>query len=566
MDEYNRNIDSIGTEISYSATSDMPSNLSDKQIQQNKKNINNHGLTVKSQAGGEFLDFLFENDGNKSQRVSNTDITRLIMNAIETDRYQAADFLLEQYFIPDMEYQNRKKENLIHALINARNKMTNADKALAQLISGTTNKEYLNRPDINGMTPFYTAIRQGHNDIAQHMERHGAKKITPSIEQMIMSEYESERPFENEIQEKVHSSRPVPIEIVQPEVNYAQSSSDSEISQKRPSIFSKQSDFNPNTSKEVADIVKGFRTRTTTSDPEIRNIIPSEYMPESQKKTAATKELDERIQKLRDMMNKAVGDDQELMTNINTKNVKKQNQFTNPLGEFNYNATSNDQFVKEFAEKIIGKNNQINESVNMHIGGARKSKRNSSNTNAKVSSNTDAKVSSITGTRLLYKLIDDDNDSNDMFGGMSETDMRKIARAVNNQKDKLHEESVEKILAHLPKKDMLMAQAIKAIIYNEVKEKHKEMSGLDRAAEMMRVITKNKVDEIIKNQKDNIKKIQEYLEHKQKTRSTNKDKNEKLEMKSDKKNENEKKIKRPQPDFESSVSEVSDYDSSDESQ
>jgi len=113
---------------------------------------------------------------------------------------------------------------------------------------------------------------------------------------------------------------------------------------------------------------------------------------------------------------------------------------------------------------------------------------------------------------------------------------------------------LKKVLAHLPNKDKMLAKAVKAIIYKEVKEKHKEMSGLDRAAEMMRVITKAKVDEVLK-QKAEIQKVIDYLEHKQKIKST--------EKKDDKKEE--KKIKRPLPEFESSVGEVSSFDSVDSS-
>jgi hypothetical protein len=145
--------------------------------------------------------------------------------------------------------------------------------------------------------------------------------------------------------------------------------------------------------------------------------------------------------------------------------------------------------------------------------------------------------------------------------------MRKISRAVQNQKNKLHEETVEKILAHLPKKDKTLAKAVKAVIYNEVKEKHKELSGLDKAAEMLRLVTKAKIDEILTKQKNEIQKVIDYLEHKQKDdkkdKETNKDKKDKKDKKDDKKDD--KKIKRQQLDYESSVDDSSSYDSSDSS-
>ena len=115
----------------------------------------------------------------------------------------------------------------------------------------------------------------------------------------------------------------------------------------------------------------------------------------------------------------------------------------------------------------------------------------------------------------------DDNTTND--------EMRKISRAVQSQKDKLHEEATEKILSQLEKnEDIYMAKAIKAIMYNEIKRLHPELSGLDKIAELLKMITKNKIEEILKEKKllkeisDHIKNKEKEYQNKEKTDSIDK--------------------------------------------
>jgi len=159
----------------------------------------------------------------------------------------------------------------------------------------------------------------------------------------------------------------------------------------------------------------------------------------------------------------------------------------------------------------------------------------------------------------------------EMSGGLSDDELRKISRATMNQKNKFHEEAVEKINALLPTKDLLTARAVKAIIYDEIKQSNQNLSGLDRAAELIKAVTKKKVDEVLK-QKDLIKKITEYLETRRKENEGSNEKSGKTSSKTTSvektktKRATEKtktKGKKADIDFESSVTETSYYDSSD---
>jgi len=157
--------------------------------------------------------------------------------------------------------------------------------------------------------------------------------------------------------------------------------------------------------------------------------------------------------------------------------------------------------------------------------------------------------------------VDVDNDAfddhiSDMSGGMSEDDLHKISRVTINQKNKFHEEAIEKILELLPTKDQMTARAVKAIIYDEIKQTKQNLSGLDRAAELLKAVTKKKVEEVLK-QKDQIKKIIEHIEAKNKERDSN------PKGKDNTSKEKGRKDRRKDADDESSVSESSYYDSSD---
>jgi len=145
------------------------------------------------------------------------------------------------------------------------------------------------------------------------------------------------------------------------------------------------------------------------------------------------------------------------------------------------------------------------------------------------------------------------SEMDDMTGGLSDDEMRKIARVATSQKEKYHEETVEKILSHLPDKDQLVARAVKAVIYDEIKKNKQELSGLDRAAEMLKSITKKKVTDILKNQKELVDKITTYLKDKEAARGER--------SKENPKGKQEKQTLNRSLEFESSVDVTSDSDS-----
>lgn len=418
MNKYKTNIDSIGTEISD---------------------------TEYDQKGGNFLARIFgvDNTDNNSTLISSetvkdtetnntnsVNLTPLIIKAIDDGNYQVADYLITQRFSPDLEYVNKKKQNLINALINARDKMKNADKALVQLIPYDSNA--LNKADNNGVTPFFNAVKNGYNDLANYMENFGAKRISPSNDYDIVTDKEP-----NDV-----STSSVVINL-------------DTITEQKPksSIFAKQNENNEQKNDAITDIVRAFKTKSDnstelvgtialgpTEQPDAYNVFDTNAINEKQKDIKAS------LETLKNLIN-------------NRSSPKQSNSiFQNPLNGI-HNISNTDELVDNLAERLVGEQN----------GGARKNR----------------------------------------------ADLRKISRSVNKQKNNFHETAVEKIYELLPKdkKDMLTAKAVKSLIYSEIKEKNKELTGLDRASELLKAVTKDKIKEVLKND-DEIKKIIEYLSNK----------------------------------------------------
>merc|ERR1711959_762377 len=96
-----------------------------------------------------------------------------------------------------------------------------------------------------------------------------------------------------------------------------------------------------------------------------------------------------------------------------------------------------------------------------------------------------------------YYSSDTNNDSIDS--------MTELARVFKSQKDKLHEELLEKIVSHVPNNDLITAKAIKSIMYSKSKEEN--ISGLDRVQELLKSATNENINKILNKNKDEIDRI-----------------------------------------------------------
>jgi hypothetical protein len=459
----------------------------------------NHQRQQQQQDGG-FLSFLFGSDTE-----TDANMTELIMCALEKGRVDVADFLLEKRFTPDLTKVSKHGDNLMHLLVKYADRSKNISKALYQLITNTNFKELLNKPNKYGDTPLHIAVKNKIFDVANLMIDNGAVRTLNNEKFEIVTDYEDKD--EEEI------VRNIPIITTR-------LSEDDNTRNPRDSIFAKQQsqslnqnmDLNsvPTVNNElIAEIVKAFKTAsdTDTTREITRTDIPSERY--------GRKIISERRKVSEPMISER----------------RRVSEPMNPIENLD-SAMDSDMFVQHIAKKIMGEQEQMDS--NNIVGGAR--------TREKVQG--DKKNKKVTGKRVM-KTFSELSDQMELFGGSDEDVLKNISRAQVNQKDKLHELAEEKILNLLPKKDKILAKAVKSIIYNEIKEKKPQLNGLDRADELNKMITQKKVDEVLA-QKDLIKERVDQIEKRAKERD------EKFN------NKKEKGIK-----FESSVSDSSDSDSDD---
>jgi hypothetical protein len=461
MNVYNRDLSSIGTEISYS-----DSYAKNEQIQHGGNNIFKN-----------ITDFIIGDSNLESEGKVRT---QNIIKAIEQKNFQLANDLMKTAFIPDVSAVNRQGQNLFHILADVKDQLLYGNNILIQMINHKVYRKALNVKDKQGNVPFKIAFNRGDFALCTLMEKNGASRPSDVVTDSAQSD--SEQIINN------------------PNLSYARSSVP------KASIFTSQpisqqsisQQSMPDHSDDINNIVRGFKTGgfTTDSISIQRTVEPSHQI------------------------------------------------LSDPLAGIIHTDIDTDAFIKEVTQKLKSQEH-VQTNAQQLTGGAKKAKSSFKSGNK------------VIGTRKMVG-FSEINPESEMFGGNSD-ELKYIARAATNQKNQFHEEAVEKILSHLTDKDEMTAKAIKAIIYDEIKKSKTELSGLDRAAELLKSVTKKKVDEVLK-QSDLIKKIVDYLKQKNDSRS-NSDKSDNKEKKT--KTKGDKTLGRHNNyKFESSEPLTSEYDSS----
>lgn len=490
MRKYNNNIDSIGTE--YSPVSDMI-NYDDYTNQGNPMNAmrgggDNDNIMTRmwnyvSNIGDQISETINGKDEIIDKVLSDKDITAMIMTAIEEGKNETANFLLGYSFVPNMDYLNKKKQNLIHVLINAADKVPNAKKTLEKLIKLPNVKESLSMPDINNERPLYSALKHGLKDIASKLGELGASRLAPHDDEEIQTDY-SIRSEESDRDRASDQSKRININRVS-----------SQNTNSSNNIFVPQRN-NMNKPKSM----DGYET---ISGRDVSTISPN-ILHQMFNRNKADSSISVRFP---------------ISSEMREEPIKQSGQGINT-----------DELINSLINDIMGDNSQS--------GGGKKKKstktNNKPNKKKTVTKQNKRHLNTVKDHRKMVGGSEiSDSEMNELFSrpnvsSNNKNELRDIARAAANQKTKLHEEALAKISALLKDKDIMTSRAIKAILYKEISDKHKEMTGLDKAAELLRMATQTKIDEALKR-KDEIKAIVDYLKHKESERkNTENDNKEKL--------------------------------------
>lgn len=489
MRKYNNNIDSIGTEYS---TISEPIGYDDYINQTHMEgggdndNIMTRMWNYVSNIGDQISETISGKEEIIDKVVSDKDITAMIITAIDEGKNETANFLLGYSFVPNMDYLNKKKQNLVHVLINAANRVPNAKKTLEKLINLPNVKQSLSVPDINNERPLYSALKNGLKDIASKLGELGASRLAPHDDEEIHTDYSilSDNPQSIQSEEQ-------PKQSTYPGRNNDINRSSSQNTNSSNNIFVPQRN---NTIKQK--ITDRFET---ISGRDVSTISPNilHQMFNRNKSDSASSRF-------------GITDSASVSMPFqkNSEPIKQSGQGINT-----------DELINSLINDIMGDKPQS--------GGGNKKKVFTKQNKKHI--NTVKEHRKMVGGSEISDSGMDDLFRRGKISSSNNKDLRDIARAASNQKTKLHEEALAKITALLKDKDIMTSRAIKAILYKEISDKHKEMTGLDKAAELLRLTTQAKIDEALKR-KDEIKAIVEYLKHKESERKkTDTNDNEKLD-------------------------------------
>lgn len=554
MRKYNNNIDSIGTEYSPMSESTEGNPLQgsidyddyinqSEHIQKGGDNPISQMWNYVSGIGERISEGISETISGKEEEiidiVNDKDLTAMIMKAIEEGKNETANFLLGYSFVPNMDYLNKKKQNLVHVLINAADRVPRAKDTLKKLIKLPNVRSALSMPDVNNIRPLYSALKNGLHDIAYTMAELGASRLAPTKGEEIHTDYSIES------SEEPNTGRNIDIERItnrSTESNRIPNTNSNTNSNTKPRT--KSNIFAPpaSLSEKIASRPR-FSDFETISGRDISTISPN----------ILQQLFNSRTPNVSDSSSMMPMSNMSTMPDMSTTPISRSRPM--PLGPRTdaFRSKQNDQgpnintddLVNSLINDIMGDKNR-NMSQNMSQSGGGK-KKIFEKQNKKYISTVKEHRKMIGGSEINDTGADDMNGlfkRSKTSNGMSENEMRKIARAAANQKTKLHDEALAKISALLKDKDILTSRAVKAILYKEISDKHKEMTGLDKAAELLRIITDSKVDEALKR-KDEVKAIVDYLTHKE---------NERKKTDNSDKPKLNRAMKRPEIQYESSES------------
>lgn len=517
MSKYNINntIDSIGTETPFSDTNDSVQNNGyyKKYMQKNNSNVLNGGNN--DQTGGGFFDYLFGKDTTKT-----CNMTELIINALEQEKFDVVDFLLSRKFIADPECVGVNGNTILHLLVLNYDKTENIRKATVQIIQNKNYECLLSKANNDGDTPLHIAVKTHNDALTSLLLASGAKKTVNNDGMGVFTDRDTESFVEDDdetaftidatdkdlemlkrgfsgfnLGSERQLGRPVEISIL--------STTDTD---KRP-IFSKPQllslkpivvenvgrarDTASRYSDKVADIVAAFRTKTD----ELPDLAETDKEQDQEHHDLSKIYTADGIKKALFSASDKIKDSQ----------IFKKPQFTNPLKGMTQSLNS-DQFVKELAAALADGRASLSDKAGTDMTGGAKKKGKSKSKKSK-------------GKKHKKNI-----DYSDMSGFDSGKELTRISRAVESQKDKLHAEALNKIKENLDDKNEQVARAIKTILYGEIKEKSPELSGLDKISELLKLINKKKISEVLKNNAKKIKELIELFKEKDKNRLANKKK------------------------------------------
>lgn len=409
--------------------------------------------------GCNFISSLF------GQNKKYINITQLIIEMLESGEIEVAEkLLIRGGFIPDMDCCDSEGNNMLHSLAKVSCKSSICKKALIILTNNGKNKKALNHRNKYNKTPLhYIPYISENTDIMNYLLNNGADVIS-------VVETEEVEPINN---------INIPISILtelSDHPTYDNITVHKPIRVSNTDIFAKpHNNENDRDDNFIDNIINDFN-KNSRNDTLHSSIVPT------------------------DMDTVVITD--KLINSLNPDKIQR------PQNNVVSNVMNNHEHLSEpETDKFVEMMRTIMEGTDNMMGGRRKKQtRNTTNI--------------VNGNRKMLNFSDlpDDAMAYSEYSSEGGDILSRLSRVVENKSSKYHDEALQKILSHLPDKtDLLLARAVKAIIYAEIKTEKPELGNLDKAMELLKSISSKKIKSVLK-QEEQIQQIKKYITDKTKNK------------------------------------------------
>lgn len=501
-------------------------------------NINNNINDVSQLKGGGFIGSLF---GSSNQKY----LTKLIIDALEQSNHVAANFLVKYPFFVDLEYKNNSCDNLIHLLCRHSHNAPNVKHVLLKIITKYDVKSLLNAQNKFGDTPLHCAVASGCHDMVDVMIKNGAKRIENNEGFIIDTEQPPTKDIDHS--KNIFSKNPdlddddgsfftLDNDNMKGEVNWLNDLFMTNASSQLP--FSVMSDG--------TDIYTKSRYNNNDNDGEhgvddIPNVSIISLLHNNDNNNDV-----ERSPNLTQYINI------DGLSSHNLSNYDGVNNVDNiDSANSMHNSDNSERIYRELVNELRGQS---------MLGGGNGAKLNIYTGQRHFDFSIDTvNDSSIFGTSIDSQDSHDKN--NGSTGGVVSDDLTDdttlLSNVVNrnkNLKSMLHNEAVKKIntiinslqkisdndkkkvnklmddveMDNIVIKHKYIARAVKAIMYGTIKEKHKELTGIDKIHHLLNEINDKSVLKILLDKQKDILAIIKVMKDKDDAFNTKKDKIKKI--------------------------------------
>jgi len=416
--------------------------------------------SYENQNGGNIFSYLFGSD-------KSTYISDILFDAFESNNPEAAAFILrnaitKKYDI-DFSKKSETSKTILHYLVLYSNYVSEIKQLLIDMLQSTDIKKYINQTDAKGNTVGHYALYLNMEDVLELLIQYGVDLTIKNNSGYNISPITSK------------SSLSEPSDIFQ-------------------KIIKKSSEIEESDDNDDSKIINSKSCKNTKSDNSVQLLkIIRRFIPESVTSTIGfDSDVSESasVKSLPNILSPTSPDisekSQQIFLSPTSPDVSKKS-------ESNFLSTTSDVITDDIVNILLNEfNTKENKTEQLGGKGNRNGKRRIAN--------------------YSETYVDTDSSSEGELSGLY-----KMARAIENKSSEAHKNAVERI-KELLKVSEDEAKAYKAIIYDMIKNEQPELSNYDRAMELEKRASDEKV--LKKINKSDVKQMMKNIEQRKLEKSS----------------------------------------------